>query len=106
MKIRVYAIKETEDVHEIPDQDFMDQAEDLGFVWSLSGFQNFINWEGSPPFYKPTDNLHFRFINIEPDQEDYNSCSSCHSDDLSIDGGMHEQIITCNNCGESWTREV
>ena len=71
MKIRVYAIKETEDVHEISDEDFIYEAEELGFVWSLSGFQNFINWEGSPPFYKPTENrcklmnnLHFRFINI------------------------------------------
>ena len=66
MKIRVYAIQETEDVHEIPDQDFMDQAEDLGYVWSLLGFQNELNCEGRPTL-DPNDlkNLHFRFIDVE-----------------------------------------
>ena len=70
METRVYAIKETEDVHEISNEDFMNQAEDLGYVWSLSGFQNVLNCEGSeslnttkyPNFFK---NLHFRFIDIE-----------------------------------------
>ena len=64
MEIRVYAIKETEDVHDINDGDFINQAEDLGLVWSLLGFQNFINWEGTPPFYRQSENLHFRFIYI------------------------------------------
>lgn len=64
MKIRVYAIKETEDVHEISNEDFINQAEDLGYVWSLLGFQNFINGEGNAPFYKESQGLHFRFINI------------------------------------------
>ena len=65
MKIKVYAINGCDDVQEIEDEDFMNQAEDLGYVWSLCGFQNFINWEGTPPFYKPLEDLHFRFINIE-----------------------------------------
>ena len=62
MILRVYAIKESENVHEISDEVFMQQAEDLGYVWSVLDFQNFINWEGTPPFYKESDNLHFRFI--------------------------------------------
>ena len=64
MKIKVYAINGCDDVHEIEDEDFMNQAEDLGYVWSLLGFQNFINWEGTPPFYRQSENLHFRFIYI------------------------------------------
>ena len=40
METRVYAIKETEDIHEISNENFMNQAEELGNVWSLSGFQN------------------------------------------------------------------
>ena len=64
MKIRVYAIKETEDVHEINDDDFMYEAEEIGIVWSLLGFQNFINGEGNAPFYKDSQGLHFRFIFI------------------------------------------
>lgn len=71
MKIRVYAIPETENVHEISNEDFMDQAEDLGSVWSLGGFQNLLNVEGHQTKY---DNkirshfftyLHFRFIDID-----------------------------------------
>ena len=64
MKIKVYAINGCDDVHEIEDEDFMNQAEDLGYVWSLLGFQNELNFEGQPTkdlFYK---DLHFRFINI------------------------------------------
>ena len=64
-KIRVYAINGCDDVHEIEDEDFMNQAEDLGYVWSLLGFQNFINGEGNAPFYKEANGLHFRFIDIE-----------------------------------------
>ena len=48
MKTRVYAIKETDDVHEISNEDFINQAEDLGYVWSLLGFQNELNREGNP----------------------------------------------------------
>ena len=68
MKIRVYAIIETEDVHEINNEDFIYQAEDLGYVWSLTGFQNFLNREGScgmnENIYNLVD-LHYRFINVE-----------------------------------------
>ena len=65
MKTRVYAIKDCENVHEISNEDFIYQAEDLGYVWSLPGFQNELNCEGRPTevlFYK---NLHFRFIDVE-----------------------------------------
>ena len=53
MKIRVYAIRESlfdkhsvverfsdEDIHDISDEEFMQEAEDMGYVWSLCGFQN------------------------------------------------------------------
>ena len=66
MKTRVYAIKETDDVHEISNEDFINQAEDLGYVWSLPGFQNELNREGIP-FIKGIyefNELHFRFIDI------------------------------------------
>ena len=64
-KIRVYAIHETEDVHEINNEDFINQAEDLGFVWSLTGFQNELNNEGDPTLdINCFERLHFRFINI------------------------------------------
>ena len=75
METRVYAIEETEDVHEISNDDFMDLAEDLGYVWSLLGFQNELNCEGSYVGLIPlvdrlkNMNLHFRFINIG----DYNN---------------------------------
>jgi len=68
MKIRVYAIKECENVHEINNKDFIYQAEDLGYVWSLTGFQNELNQEGSYHGLIPLldrlkhGNLHFRFI--------------------------------------------
>ena len=71
MKTRVYAIKETDDVHEISNEDFMNQAEDLGSVWSLEGFQNLLNVEGHQTKYdnKIRSNfftyLHFRFIDID-----------------------------------------
>ena len=70
MKTRVYAIKECEDVHEISNEDFINQAEDLGYSWSLLDFQNLLNVEGHQPkcdndvisklFY-----LYFRFIDVE-----------------------------------------
>ncbi len=71
MKTRVYAIPETDDVHEISNEDFMDQAEELGYCWSLPGFQNLLNVEGYQTKY---DNkirsyfftyLHFRFIDVK-----------------------------------------
>ena len=71
MKIRVYAIKECENVHEISNEDFIYEAEELGYVWSLLGFQNLLNVEGTAIF--KDDNkirskfftyLHFRFIDI------------------------------------------
>jgi hypothetical protein len=46
MKTRVYAIKECENVHEISNQNFIYEAEKLGNVWSLTGFQNLLNCEG------------------------------------------------------------
>ena len=64
MKTRVYAIKETEDVHEISNEDFMNQAEELGYVWSLLGFQNELNCEGNFLGIYELKDLHFRFINI------------------------------------------
>ena len=76
-KIRVYAIPGTEDIHEIEDEDFINQAEDLGYVWSLLGFQNELNCEGDSHhplwsvqgFMAKTENLHFRFKNVG----DYNN---------------------------------
>ena len=43
---RVYAALETDDVHEISNEDFMDEAEEQGNVWTLLGFQNLLNCEG------------------------------------------------------------
>ena len=66
MTKRVYAIKECENVHEISNEDFIYQAENLGYVWSLTGFQNELNREGIP-FIKGIyefNELHFRFIDI------------------------------------------
>lgn len=66
MKTRVYAIPETDNVHEISNEDFINQAEDLGYCWSLSGFQNELNWEGTPSLdLNDFKNLHFRFIDVE-----------------------------------------
>ena len=66
-KTRVYAIIETDDVHEISNEDFMDKAEELGYVWSRLGFQNFLNREGNGKvenIYNLVD-LHYRFIDVE-----------------------------------------
>tara|TARA_R100000781_G_C4053716_1_gene118571 strand:+ start:468 stop:677 length:210 start_codon:yes stop_codon:yes gene_type:complete len=66
MKTRVYAIPETDDIHEISNEDFMDQAEGLGYVWSLPGFQDELNCEGTPSLnWYNLENLHFRFIDVE-----------------------------------------
>ena len=74
MKItRVYAIEECDNVHEISNDDFMYQAEEQGYAWSLLGFQNELNCEGDchhslwsvQGFMAKTGNLHFRFIDIE-----------------------------------------
>ena len=65
-KTRVYAIKECDNVHEISNDDFIYQAEEQGYVWSLLGFQNLINGEGSNNVsFKEFKTLHFRFIDIE-----------------------------------------
>ena len=78
MKIRVYAIRESlfdkhsvverfsdEDIHDISDEEFMQEAEDMGYVWSLCGFQNELNFEGQPTKDLFCKDLHFRFINIK-----------------------------------------
>jgi len=71
MKIRVYAIKECDNIHDISNKDFIYKAEDFGYVWSLSDFQNELNQEGSyiglVPLLDRLKNmdLHFRFINVE-----------------------------------------
>ena len=80
MKTRVYAIAETGQAHEISNEDFINQAEELGYCWSLLGFQNELNREGNPTLsYKdgiyingltglPKQEfafLHFRFIDVE-----------------------------------------
>ena len=76
METRVYAIKETEDVHEISNEDFINQAEDLGYVWSLLGFQNELNCEGSYVGLIPlvdrlkNMNLHFRFIDVPTEENE------------------------------------
>ena len=49
MKIRVYAIPDCDDVHELSNEDFINNAEGLGYVWSLSGFQNVLNCEDFTP---------------------------------------------------------
>ena len=76
METRVYAIKETEDVHEISNEDFINQAEDLGYVWSFLGFQNELNCEGSYVGLIPlvdrlkNMNLHFRFIDVPTEENE------------------------------------
>jgi len=68
-KTRVYAIKECDNVHEISNEEFMYQAEEQGYVWSLLSFQNFLNCEGEWSHNKIRARffsyLHFRFIDIE-----------------------------------------
>ena len=66
MKTKVYAIKETENIHDISNEDFIYEAEELGYAWSLLGFQNELNCEGQPSINFPKDmkNLYFRFIDI------------------------------------------
>ena len=71
MTTRVYAIQDCDNVHDISNEDFIYQAEELGYVWSLSGFQNELNREGSYlglisllDRLKNMD-LHFRFIDIK-----------------------------------------
>ena len=76
-EIRVYAIPENwfdkhsvverfsdEDIHDISDEEFIQEAEGMGYVWSLCGFQNELNFEGQPT-KDLWGYLHFRFINIE-----------------------------------------
>lgn len=75
-KTRVYAIDESlfntlneninEDIHDISNDEFMDIAEEQGNVWSLSGFQNVLNTEGSGhlDFHKLKTH-YFRFIDVE-----------------------------------------
>ena len=68
---RVYAIGERDDVHQMDDNTFMDIAEEEGNVWSLQGFQNFLNCEGSQENQSSATRerffsyLHFRFIDVE-----------------------------------------
>ena len=64
-KTRVYAIIETDDVHDISNEDFMDEAEGIGYVWSLLGFQNCLNGEGGFGFPMEFNEMHFRFIDVE-----------------------------------------
>ena len=65
MKTRVYAIKVCENVHEISNEDFIYEAEKLGYVWSLTGFQNELNCEGDPTLdINCFEELYFRFIDI------------------------------------------
>ena len=78
MKTRVYAIPETDDVHEISNEDFINQAEDLGLFWGLLGFQNHLNGEGRQTIdHYFVRNLHFRFIDIKDENDlDDNSLDS------------------------------
>jgi hypothetical protein len=78
-KTRVYAIKESwfdtncaverdshEDIHDISDEEFIYQAEEQGYVWSLLGFQNLINGEGSNNIsLEEFKTLYYKFIDIE-----------------------------------------
>lgn len=69
MKTTVYAIKECDNVHEISEQDFINEAEDLGYSWSLEGFQSELNCEGQPTIDLSYQNLHFRFIDVEVEKK-------------------------------------
>ena len=68
---RVYAIEETDDLHEISNDDFINQAEDLGLVWSLLDFQNGFNCEGrllkeEKEFWTRGQSYYYiRFIDVE-----------------------------------------
>jgi len=79
MTKRIYAIPETDNIHDISNDDFIYQAEELGYVWSLGGFQNELNCEGKPtikitsPYKKCSGKitkLHFRFIDVK-NEDDY-----------------------------------
>ena len=71
METRVYAIVECVDVHDISNEKFIEMAEELGYVWSLSSFQNFLNVEGA--IFKDDNKirskfftyLHFRFMPLD-----------------------------------------
>jgi len=92
MEIRVYAIPKCSNMHKISNEELIGEAEDYGTVWSLWGFQNYINkvlkgvsetvinergikvgtkplGEGHKPFYEDDDDLYFRFIDV--DKVDY-----------------------------------
>ena len=78
---RVYAIKERVGVHKISDEKFIEIAENQGTIWSLEGFQAFLNCEGNQSLSDKTQMLkkfpiefvkehffrylHFRFITME-----------------------------------------
>ena len=68
---RVFGISCERDSHPMDDKTFMDIAEEEGNVWSLHGFQNFLNCEGSQEIQSSATRerffsyLHFRFITME-----------------------------------------
>ena len=87
MKVRVFAIPKCDNVDQIPNEEFVEQAEEYGTVWSLWGFQRYINkvlkdspktvinehgikiptkpfGEDHKPFYEDDDDLYFRFIDV------------------------------------------
>ena len=70
-KTRVYAIEERGDVHELIDEHFIQIAEQQGNVFSLKGFQDFLNCEGPQRNQSSVTRerffsyLHFRFIDVE-----------------------------------------
>ena len=76
MVTRVYAIEERGDVHELSDEKFIEIAEDSGHVWSLEGFQNFLNCEGSQEGVSTKTreyffHLYYRFIDLENVPQEY-----------------------------------
>ena len=99
METRVYAIKETEDIHEISNENFMNQAEELGNVWSLSGFQNEMNREGTPSIkgMHEFSELHFRFIDVPTDSNN-DDVYTLQCDEADTDGLKNKCF--CDDCGE------
>ena len=103
--IKVYAIEERQDVHEIEDNEFIEIAKEQGTTWELSDFQNFINWEGSPPFYQESENLCFRFIDVQTEKNELSDLEWFRKFAMYIDKN-NSDLYNCGvefadcNCGD------
>lgn len=73
-EIRIYIVSTTNaegeanalnlsDIHQMNDIDFMEEAEEQGYVWSLSGFQ--MNWNNRHESLPAKEESEMRIIEVE-----------------------------------------